>query len=74
MCRGGHLDLSALEDDGASIRLLSSGQDLDQRALTCAVVTDECGDLAGLHIEIGSVQGDDLAVGSNHSPCFKQGH
>ena len=56
------MDLLALEEDRAFIRLLGSGKDLDECALAGAVVADERDDLIGIDVEVAAAKGLDVAV------------
>ena len=62
----------AVDQDLARGRRLGAGQDLDQRALARAVVTDESDNLARLHIEVGAGQRTDVAVHLRNVPCFQR--
>jgi hypothetical protein len=46
------LDLLALEDDLAAVRLVRPGDRLDERGLAGAVVADERNDLRGVDLEV----------------------
>ena len=54
--RGGEDPLLARDLDAAGIRTLGTGQDLEQRRLAGAVLTEQAVDLAGVEIERDVVQ------------------
>src|SRR6185436_18641495 len=60
--RRAEMDQLAVEPDLAFVRLQRARQRLDQRRLAGAVVADDREDLAGVELEVGAVQRDDLAV------------
>ena len=65
-----HGDVFTHETDLALLHFLGPGHDLDQRAFSGAVVTDQCRDLTRLDIEITPIERDHLPVGSNDASCL----
>ena len=59
--RGAEVHALAVQEDLALVRLERARQRLDQRRLAGAVVADDREDLAGVELEVGAVQGDDVA-------------
>ena len=54
---GSDVDVLPVEGDGAGIRPLDAGQDLDQRGLAGAVLADEGVDLAWCQVEVHALEG-----------------
>ncbi len=54
--RVGNLDLPALDLDGAGVLLVDAGEDLHQRRLASAVLTDQRVHLSGAQLEPGIPQ------------------
>ena len=54
--RVGHLDLLALDLDGAGVLLVDAGEDLHQRRLAGTVLADQRVDLSGAQLEPGVLQ------------------
>ena len=61
----------AVEQNFALVRDQRAGQDLDQRGLAGAVVADHGQDLAGQQLEIGAVQGRDVAEALDQAACLE---
>ena len=67
------MDPPALQEYLPFVRLLGTGEDLDQGALAGAVVADEGDYLVGVYLEITAAQGFDVPVALEDATCLQQG-
>jgi len=61
-----------IEDDLALVGLLGARQDLYERALAGAVVSDEGHDLAGEHVKVSAAQRLDVAIVLHDAASLQQ--
>ena len=56
------LNLLAFDEETAAVGLVHAGEDLDETRLAGAVVAENAGDLAGVHVRRDVLERDDVAV------------
>ena len=67
VARGDRLQRLVADVDGAAVRRVGAGDDLDQRRLAGAVLAEQRVHLAGLHVEVDVLQHADAAEGLRHA-------
>ena len=65
--------LPTVEDDGAAVRPVGSGDDLDERRLAGAVVADETDDLPGVGLEVDIGEGLHRPEALRDAPHLEEG-
>ena len=61
----------AIEQDATFVRIVKTSEKFHQRGLSCAILADQCEDLAGVQREAKMAHSPSLGVGISESDIFK---
>jgi len=74
LARRSERDLPAVHQDLAGVRLVQPGEDVHERALARAVLTEQRMDLARAHVEVDGVVGEDAGEGLDDAVRLERRH